>query len=106
MGLCFTVMLGFVGNGYAAEYAVAAEKFELKVFERTLGGSEIVVGEYAAAIKIISTSLSLDSKYAKNTNLCVAYTAQRKFSSAQPYCQSALTLSASNRYGDLVAFNS
>jgi len=99
LGICFSAMLGFAGSGNAAEEAMAVEKFELLIVETSLGGNEMAAGEYAAAVQIITTSLSLDSKYARSTNLCAAYTAQGEFDSAQPHCQKALRLSSSSDYG-------
>lgn len=99
MGLCFSAMLGFAGSGYAAEEAVAVERFELKIVERSVGANEILAGEFAAAVEKINSSFSLDSEYAKSNNLCAAYTAQGEFASAQPYCQAAVTSSRSSQYG-------
>jgi Tfp pilus assembly protein PilF len=102
LGLCFSTMLGFAGGGNAAEEAMTVEKFELMIVETSLGGNEMAAGEYAAAVEKITTSLSMDSKYAKSTNLCVAYTAQGDFASAQPHCQTALRLSRSSDLGSIV----
>lgn len=99
LGLCFSAMLGVAGGVNAAEEAMTAEKFELVIVETSLGGNEIAAGEYAAAVEKISTALSLDSKYAKSTNLCAAYTAQGEFASAEASCLAALRLSRSSDYG-------
>jgi Flp pilus assembly protein TadD len=99
LGLCFAAMLGFAGSGYAAGDAVEAGKFELTIVQETVGGNDIVAGEFSAAVEKINTALSLDSKYAKSTNLCAAYTAQGEFAGAQPHCKAALSFSRSSRYG-------
>ena len=99
LGLCFAAMLGFAGSGYAAGDAVEVGKFELTIVQETVGGNDIVAGEFSAAVEKINTALSLDSKYAKSTNLCAAYTAQGEFAGAQPHCKAALTFSSSSRYG-------
>ena len=101
LGLCFSAMLGFAGGGNAAEEARTVEKFELMIVETSLGGNEMAAGEYAAAIEKITTVLSLDSKYAKNINLCAAYTAQGEFANAQAHCRTALRLSRSSDYGSI-----
>ena len=102
MILCFSAMLGFSGSGNAAEEAMTVEKYELMIVETSVGGDEMAAGEYASAVEKITTSLSLDSQYAKSTNLCVAYTVQGEFASAQPHCQTALRLSRSSDYGSIV----
>lgn len=99
LGLGFASILGFAGSGYAAGDAVEVGKFELTIIEATTGGNDILAGEFSAAVEKINASLSLDSKYAKSTNLCAAYTAQGEFASAQPHCKAALTLSESSHYG-------
>lgn len=99
LGLCFSAILAFAGSGYAAGDATETGKFELTIVEVTVGGNELVAGDFSAAAEKINTALSLDSKYTKRTNLCAAYTAQGELVSAQPHCEAALTLSRSSRYG-------
>ena len=99
LGLCFSALLGIAGSGYAAGDTVEVRKFELTIIEETVGGNDIVAGEFSAAVETINKRLSLDSKYAKSTNLCAAYTAQGEFASAQPHCKAALTLSRSSNVG-------
>ena len=99
LGLCFAAMLGFAGSGYAAGDAAEVGRFELMIIQETVGGNELVAGEFSVAVEKINTALSLDSQYAKSTNLCAAYTAQGEFAGAQPHCKAALTFSRSSRYG-------
>ena len=101
LGLYFSTMLGFAGSAYAAEDAVGLGKFELTIMQATVGGNEIFAGDFSAAVEKINTSISGDSKYTKSANLCAAYTAMGEFSSAQPHCKAALTMSRSSRYGVL-----
>ncbi|MFT5711338.1 MAG: tetratricopeptide (TPR) repeat protein [Halioglobus sp.] len=95
LGICFAGILAYTGGSYASDGRVSAEAFELKITEETLGGSEIMAGEYAAAIETILTTASLDSKYDKSTNLCAAYTAQKEFGLAEHQCHLSLRLSES-----------
>lgn len=99
LGICFSAMLGFAGSGYAAGDAAGIGKFELTIIQTTVGGNDIVAGELSSAVEKINTALRPDSKYAKNSNLCVAYTAQGELASAKPHCKSALNFSRSSRYG-------
>lgn len=98
LGLCFSAILGFAGSAYAAGDAVETGKFELTVTEATVGGNEIIAGDMSAAIEKINTTISFDSSYEKNSNLCAAYTAQGKFATAKPHCESALKFSKSSHY--------
>ena len=98
LGLCFSAMLGFAGSGYAAGDSAEAGKFELTIVQTTVGGDDIVAGEFSAAVEKINAALSLDSRYAKSSNLCAAYTAQSDFASAKPHCKSALNFSRSSHY--------
>ena len=93
IGICFAGILAFTSGGYASDGLVGAEAFELSITEESLGGNEIMAGEYASAIETILTTASLDSKYVKSTNLCAAYTAQKEFSLAESQCNLALHLS-------------
>ncbi|MEH6592445.1 MAG: tetratricopeptide repeat protein [Halioglobus sp.] len=99
VGLCFSGILGFVNSSYGLEEAVTVEKFELKIVETSFGGDEIMAGDLAEAIEKILTTVSLDSRYEKNTNLCVAYTASGEFSSAEEHCKLALKFSRSVNSG-------
>jgi tetratricopeptide (TPR) repeat protein len=92
-GLILSGVLGLAGNSYGTEEALALDRFELKIVEYTAGGNEILAGNFSGAIGKIQSSLSLDSKYEKNTNLCAAYTAQKAFANAEAHCQTALRLS-------------
>ena len=99
LGLGFAALLGFTASSYAAADALVVNKFELVIMQTSLGGQEIFAGEFAAAVDKINSTLSLDTKYAKSTNLCAAYTAQGEFTSAQPHCRTALSLSRSSNHG-------
>jgi hypothetical protein len=54
-----------------------------------------MAGDYNTAIDQILFTPSLDSKYVKSTNLCVAYMAQGEFSLAEKHCKAALRTSGS-----------
>lgn len=93
-GLMLSGVLGFASSSYGTEEAVPLGRFELKIVQSTTGGDEILAGNFSGAIGIIRSSLSLDSKYNLNNNLCAAYTAQGEFSNAEAYCQTAVHLSS------------
>ncbi|MFT6288396.1 MAG: hypothetical protein ACJA09_003157 [Alcanivorax sp.] len=98
IGFCITGMLGPVVSSFAFGEQVTKEKFEMQVIEYSAGGKEIVAGDYSAAIEALNGRMTLDSKYAKGTNLCVALTMQGEFSAAEGYCQAAK--SSSRRQND------
>ena len=93
ISLVFSGAFGFASVSYSTEETMALEKFELNIVEMTTGGDEILAGNFSSAIGIIQSSLSSDSKYEQNTNLCAAYILQREFATAEAYCKTALHLS-------------
>ena len=99
LGICLAGVLGYASSSYASDGLVGAEAFELKITAETLGGSEIMAGEYATAIETILSTASLESKYVRSTNLCAAYTAQKEFGLAEKQCNLALRLSNSPQAG-------
>ena len=99
LGICLAGVLGYTTSSYASDGLVGAEAFELTIRAETLGGSEIMAGQYATAIETILSKSSLESKYVKSTNLCAAYTAQKEFSLAEKQCNLALRLSNSPNAG-------
>ena len=88
-------LLAFASSSYGSNGATVVEQFELKILANTLGGREIIAGEYIAAIEQIHSTPSLDSKYVRNTNLCAAYTARGEFTLAEVKCKAALRASRS-----------
>lgn len=98
-GVCMAGMLSLAFSGYVFGETAAVERFELQIVGNSPGGSEIVAGDYAAAIEQIRTTPSLHSKYVRNTNLCVAYTAQGEFTLAEPTCKAALQAARSTSTG-------
>lgn len=99
IGFFFSGILGFATSSYGITGAVSTEKFELVITEKTFGGNEILSGNPTAAIEKMLANRSLSSKYNLNTNLCAAYTAQGKYSSAEKHCNLALRFSKSAQYG-------
>jgi len=95
MGVCMAGLLAFASSSYGSNEATVVEQFELKILANTLGGREIIAGEYIAAIEQIHSTPSLDSKYVRNTNLCAAYTARGEFTLAEVKCKAALRASRS-----------
>lgn len=89
VGFCIAGVLGPVVGSFADSEQIMKGKFEMQVIEYSAGGKEIVAGDYGAAIDALSGRMTLDSRYAKGTNLCVALTMQGEFSAAERYCQSA-----------------
>ena len=101
IGFFLAGVLGFASGSYGIEGAVSAEKFELVITQESFGGNEILAGNTTAAIEKMLTSASLSSQYNWNTNLCAAYTAEGKYSSAEKHCELALRLSKSANPGIL-----
>ena len=96
LGLCLAGVLGFVNSSYGSEEeAVQPQKFELNIVESTTGADEILAGNMTGGVGKIHSTLSVDSRYARATNLCTAYTAQGEFASAKEHCKAALHLSRS-----------
>lgn len=104
MGFLFSGILGFVNSSYGLEEVVAVEKFELKIIEMTSGADEILAGNITGAIESILTTGSRHSRYDRNTNLCVAYTVQGEYSSAEQHCKLAVRHSRS--FGSGIQSNS
>jgi tetratricopeptide (TPR) repeat protein len=77
------------GNAHSEEVKLAADKYELQVFEDALGGREILAGDLAAAVSVLEGDASLDSTYAKKTNMCVALTLAEHFDAALSACETA-----------------
>ena len=92
-GMCVAGAMGITAGSYADNAQVSAEKYEMQVFLDSMGGREIVSGDFSAAIATLRGTPSLGSKYAKNTNLCVALTLTRDFANAEQHCHSAMSFS-------------
>ena len=95
MGFLFSGILGFINSSYGLEEVVTVGKFELKIIEMTSGADEILAGNITGALESILTTGSRHSRYDMNTNLCVAYTAQGEYSSAEQHCKLAVRHSRS-----------
>ena len=89
LGICVAGAMGLAAGSYGDNAQVSAEKYEMQIFLDSTGGKEIVSGDFSAAIEILRGTRSLDSRYARSTNLCVALTLEREFSGAEEHCRSA-----------------
>ena len=76
--------------------AAAAEggTYEMGAYTNEPGGSDIVKGDYAAAIAaaVHVPTYNSERSLIAATNLCVAYTVTRSFEKAAPTCDRALSL--------------
>lgn len=99
ISVCMAGLLAFASSSYGSSEATVVEQFELKILANTLGGREIIAGEYIAAIEQIQSTPSLDSRYVRNTNLCAAYIARGEFTLAEAQCKAALRASRSASTG-------
>lgn len=77
----------------------AQSQYEVKIVAGARGSSEILSGHYSEAITKLDNGFTLDSDYAKNTNLCVAYTLQDDAREAETHCKNALNISNIARRG-------
>jgi hypothetical protein len=87
--IIFGGILTVTGNAYSDDVKVPVKKYELQVFEDALGGREIIAGNFAAGIETLQGNGSLDTTYAKKTNMCVALTLSEEFEAALPACEGA-----------------
>ena len=89
LGICVAGAMGLAAGSYGDNAQVTAEQYEMQIFLDSTGGREIVSGDFSAAIESLRGKKSRDSKYSWSTNLCVALTLEREFSSAEEHCRSA-----------------
>lgn len=99
ISVCMAGLLAFASSSYGSSEAKVVDQFEVKILANTLGGREIIAGEYIAAIEQIQSTPSLDSRYVRNTNLCAAYIARGEFTLAEAQCKAALRASRSASTG-------
>jgi hypothetical protein len=96
LGFCVTVGVaaGIVLACYPGAANAAERAFEMKAYVDFPGGREVIAGDYAGAVQAASRKADKAgvAGMIANTNLCVAFTKTRQFSSAEAACSKAVTL--------------